>query len=88
MVSTVIEWRRVEMRCGGKKEKVARKSLSVLIYGATLLLSQRARVPATHAMRELEDRSGVSLPGDFRACTCALWDRSRVALYITLPGDF
>ena len=76
------------MWCEGKEEKVVRKSLGRVIYRATLLLSQHARVPATCATCELEDRSRVALPRDFRACTRALWDRSGVAPYITLPGDF
>ena len=49
------------MRCGGKEEKSVQKSLGMVIYAATLLLSQSAR---------------------------ALWDRSGVAVYITIPGDF
>ena len=34
------------MRCGGKEEKSVRKSPGMLIYGATPLLSQSARVLA------------------------------------------
>ena len=39
-------WRRVEIRCGGKEEKSVWKSLGMLIYRATLLLSQSACVLA------------------------------------------
>ena len=69
------------MWCEGKEEKVVWKSLGMLIYRATLLLSQCARVAGTC---ELRDRSRLALHGDFRTCTCEIWDRSRVAI----PGDF
>ena len=52
-----------------EEKKVAQKSLGMLIYGTTPLLSQSARVPVTHATRELEDRSGVAPHGDFQYCT-------------------
>ena len=73
------------MWCEGKEEKVVWKSLGMLIYGATLLLSQSACVAGA---RELRDRSRVTLHRDFRTCKCELWDRSRVALYISMPRDF
>ena len=37
------------MWCEGKEEKVVWKSLGMLIYRATLLLSQSARVAGTRA---------------------------------------
>ena len=50
------------MWCGGKDERSVWKSLDMVIYGATLLLSQRAHVQPT---RKLGDRSGVAPSRDF-----------------------
>ena len=77
------------MWCGGKEERSARKSPDMVIYGATSLLSQRARVQPT---RELEDRSRVAATETSKLArvsgTRARWDRSGVAPYITMSGDF
>ena len=99
------------MRCSEEEEKSLRKSPGRVIYGATPLLSQSARVPATCASSEVSRQShSAPVPKLTRASsevsvrsystpvpssrvarvpgTRALWDRSGVAPYITLPGDF
>ena len=80
------------MRCGGKEEKSVQKSLGMLIYGATLLLSQSARVLAHVQDRKSPCRATPLLSSSSHvACvagTRALWDRSGVAPYISMPGDF
>ena len=80
------------MRCGGKEEKVVRKSPGMLIYGATPLLSQSARVLAHVQDRKSPCRATPLLSSSSHvACvagTRALWDRSGVAPYISMPGDF